>query len=515
MEMQQREMDRERDRERSALRGKTEAELPPQHQFGHRQPSLPPKSDPLSLTRHIQDPPRHSNPSPYPSLQQTAPQPVRSLLSDSQPAQPPPMGHGASRPMSTLQQRHPPPHGQDMYGASPQSAAPTPTPSAAAAAAPPPRPPEPRKTSNIMSLLNDDPPPPPPKRLSDMSSGPAHPSPTPPPQGATRPPPGPAPPSQLRREPESFPYGRAPAASAMPSLKPTYSGSPQQGPSRSFDPPPSERDYFRQHHFQSGPQSSGTNSPQNSSAHRYPPPGQPGSVYQSPSAYPTAYGSGSQPPPHASSPPPQYAMHGQPGRPRDAPQSSRDSWPPPSHSQPPSSGWPSQPPKTSQPPTPQQSWAGQHPTSKAGTPSGAWPTAPPPHHHPGMRDERGPPMYNSSGVPPQQQHQMQGRYAPPTSRAGEPVPPPSQAYPRYASTPGPGPGPGPPRDPRDMPGRSYTPAAYDTHPPRGPPPPPGQGYPGTDPRDLQLREGRDPRDMIARGLRPHDYERHPDPYGRQ
>jgi hypothetical protein len=110
---------------------------------------------------------------------------------------------------------------------------------------------------------------------------------------------------------------------------------------------------------------------------------------------------------------------------------------------------------------------------------------------------------------------MQGRYPPP-GRGPEPVPPPSQAYPRYASTPGPA----PPRDPRDMPGQSYTPVGgYDN---RGPPPPGGPGYPGHEAQNVQMRDardprdprdGRDPRDMM-RGLRPHEYDRHPDQYRR-
>ncbi|KAM5357011.1 hypothetical protein ACJZ2D_016706 [Fusarium nematophilum] len=88
-------------------------------------------------------------------------------------------------------------------------------------------------------------------------------------------------------------------------------------------------------------------------------------------------------------------------------------------------------------------------------------------------------------------HQMPGRYPPPGSRGPEPVLPPAQAYPRYASTPGPA----PPRDPREMPGRSYTPVGYDA---RGQPPPAGLGYPGPDPRDMQMSDARDPRDPQRR-----------------
>lgn len=72
---------------------------------------------------------------------------------------------------------------------------------------------------------------------------------------------------------------------------------------------------------------------------------------------------------------------------------------------------------------------------------------------------------------------MPGLYPPPTSRGQDPVQQPAQAYPRYASTPRLG-----PRDPRDVPGRSYTPGGYDV---RSPPPlQPGPGYPGLDPRDI-------------------------------
>lgn len=519
----ERERELARQAERQSMRARPESELNPQRHYeplGHRQPGYAPRgdpsrSDPLSLTRHPQEPPRHGPPQPYPP--HTSSQPLRGLLGDPHPpsaASPPPLAPPTSRPMSAVPQSRSSGPPSDIYGSS------TPQPSTPAPAAAAPRPPEPRK-SNIMSLLNDDPPPPP-KRVNDVPANPAGPSPTPPPQGTGRPPPVQQPPSQFRRESEPYPpYGRPPSttASAMPSLKPTYIASPGPGSRSSLgmavDSPSSDRDYYRQHSYQAGHQNSRTNSPQ--TAHRYP--AQPGQAqYQPQAGYPTPYGSVSQPPP-SSSPPPQFSLHGSASRPRESSHGSRDSWPPAGHHQPPSSlqqpgSWGSQPPKTSQPPPPTQSWAGQHSagTPKAGTPTGAWPAAPPPQQpHPSLRDERGPPMYGSQ----QQPHQMQGRYPPPVSRGPEPVPPPAQAYPRYVSTPGPGPGHPPPRDPRDMPPRSYTPAGYDQ---RGPPPPPGSGYPGADPRDVQLRDSRDPRDprdMVSGGLRPpHQYDRHPDPYGR-
>lgn len=545
--------ERQRDAEMQGMVVKTEADMPPRHYepFVHRHQLSHGQTprEPLSLARPpSQEPSRSAVSQPY---SHQGPPPGRPMQGDISRAGSPPSAVPTSRPISALQQRQSSGSIQEPYGgASSQPATPAPV-------VPATRPPEPRKTSSIMSLLNDDPPPPP-KRVNDMSNT-SRPSNTPPPQGMGRPPPGPTPSSQARREPEQYsPYGRTPSAgpSAMPSLKPTYSASPQSqhmGGSRAsmgmqVDSPGGERDYYRQHGYPQGHQPSRTDSPQGS--HRYPPPGQSGQVpFQSQGGYPTSYGNPAQPP-HASSPPPQYSVHSSASRTREVPQGGREPWPPQGHQQPPSNlqqpgGWPAPSSKAAPGPPPQQPWPAQHPssTSKPPTPSQAWSSAPPPQqpHHMGMRDERGPPIYGSGNSrmseqqrhaqqqqaqqQQQQQHAMQNRYPTPTSRGPESVPPPAQAYPRYASTPGPGPGPvPPPRDPRDIPARSYTPGGYDG---RGPPPPPGPGYP-IDPREMQMREARergearDPRDRrdphdareaMARGLRPHEYDRHPDRYG--
>lgn len=495
MEMRDREMARQ-----TEIRAKQESEMASRHYeaaYGghHRQPSYPPprdvgRGDPLSLSRHPQEPPRHSGtpvgaPQPYPTagtpVQQ---QPYRSLLADPSPAQsPPPLAPPVSRPMSALQHRQ---SGSvsDIYRApTPQQSSTPVPPSSSLAGPPPPRPAEPRK-SNIMSLLNDDPAPPP-KRVNDVSTPPPQslgrappPQQQPPPPQQTQPPP-----SHLRRESEvqySSPYSRPPstAAVAMPSLKPTaYSASPGPGSRSSLgmavdSPAPADRDYYRGQAYPPPPTHPRTDSPAQQQ-HRYAPPAPPQASqppYQAQAGYPTPYGSSaaSQPPPtHVSSPPPPFPLHSGtpgPGRSREPPpappQSARDAWP------------------------------------QQGQPGGTWAA------HPNLRDERV--MYGS----------QPGRYAPPPppSRgppAAEPVPPPGQAYPCYASTPQ-------PRDPRDMgPSRSYTPVgAYDAR----APPPPGHAYPPPqggppDPRDLQLRDGRDPRDVLSRGLRPQGYDRH-DPYGR-
>lgn len=526
-EMQQRERERERERglarqsERQAMRMNQEAELATQRHyepFGHRQqPSHGggPR-EPLSLARPASQEPSRSaappvappvaaplaaQPYPPPVQQQQAPHPVRNLMSDPAVAQSPPLGPPMARPISSLQQRQFSGPAQEPYGGAP--AAPMQAPPAPAA--PQTRP----KTSNIMSLLNDDPPPAA-KRISDVSSTMSGASATPPPQGMGRTPSGPAPPAQLCREPDAqySPYGRTPSgsASAMPPLKPTYSGSPN--PPHHMASAPAERDYFRQHAYQPGHHGSGTNSPQ--ASHHYVTPGQATQPqYQSQGGYHATYAAGSQAP-HGASPPPQYAVHGSAPRIREVPPGGRENaWPHQGHRQAPSnmqqaSGWLGQPPKTQAPP-PQQSWALPHPstTPKPSMPSQGWSSAPPSQqpHHMSMRDERSVSVYSSGSQPPHH------RYAAPAPRPPEPIPPPAQPYPRYASTPGPI----APRDPRE-PGRSYTPGVYDG---RGPPPP-GPSYHGPDPRELQLRDARDPRDprdMMARGLRPHEYDRLPDRYG--
>lgn len=528
--LQQREREREmaRQAERQPLRVKQEPDVAPQQHhyepFGHRSQG----SHGQPLGRPLPD---LSRPPSYPPSVQSQPpsQPARSILSEQPPVRSPQMAALNNRPISQLQSRPSSGSLSDPYGSStPQTSTPTP-------AAAPPRPPEPKKGGlNIMSLLNNDDAPPTPKRVSDVASTPIRPSPTPPPQSLGRSLAGP-PPSQMRREPEPQypPYGRTASggASAMPSLKPSYPDSPQiqhMGSSRASMglPGDAERDYYRQHPYQPT-QPTGTDSPQ--SSHRYPPPGQPGQVqYQSQGGYSTSYAASNQPP-HASSPSAQYALHPSASRAREVSQGGREtSWPPASHqsqsslSQ--SSGWPSQPPpNTSQPPpTQQQGWP-THPSTKPATPAPSWSSAPPPpqQHHMSMRDDpRSSAYYGSSSSSlsqqqQQQQHQMQGRYQTPVSRGPEQVPPPSQAYRGYASTPGPV----QPRDPREIPSRSYTPVGYDA---RGPPQPPGPGYPapGPDPREMQMRDNRDPRDprdprdMMARSLRPHEYDRHPDQYRR-
>ena len=433
MDRQRAEMERER-----SIRAKQEADMAAQRAYepyGHRQqPSMGQgRPDPMTMGRQPgPEPSRAYPPGPAPP---PGP-PGRGLLGDPGRAQSPGMGH---RPVSAVPPPRPGPG--EPYGA-PLSQAGTPAPMGG-----PSRPPEPRKTSNIMSLLNDDSPPAP-KRAPEVSA-------TPPPQGLGRPaPPPPSGQPQGRREPEAHysPYGRAPpaGASAMPSLKPSFAGSPRQQsmgtPRMGGEPPLAEqREYYRHAYPQQG---SNTNSPQ--STQRYAPSGQ--SPYQQAPAYAAPYG-GSQPPPQmAGSPPPQY---GNP-RGREVDHGRRDAaWPPPGgakHS-------PSAPPP--------QSWSPAPPSQLS------------------MRDDR---AYGS-------------RYAPPPSRGQEVPPPQPQPYNRYSSTPV------QPRDPREPPGRSYTPVGYDGRgpPPQHAPPPPGPGYP-VDPRDH--RDPRDPR------MRQQGYDRPPDQYRR-
>ncbi|OBR06146.1 Myb-like DNA-binding domain-containing protein [Colletotrichum higginsianum IMI 349063] len=536
---------------------KQEPEMTPPHHhyepFSYGQQPVrsvpPPRSEPPAGPRQPAEPPR-SVATPVPQAYgQPMPQPGGRLLGDPQPSVSTPPGQRpnvAQRPMPTH---------MDSYGTPPQQ------PQSLSAAASRPSASE-RKTSNIMSLLNDDPPsaaaaaaptpPPQPKRLNDMTQ--VKPSPTPPPQSMSRgpaPPPAPTPLRPEREAPQAYPYGRnAPSASAMPPLKPTYTASPQaqhmSAPrSTILSPhdsgPALEREFYRSYQHQ--PQA--TNSPQ--IAQPYTPQSQPSrDAYQPQTGYP-GYGA---PAAHAGSPPAQYAVHPSASRREPPPPQNRESaWPPgpqghamgqpqPPQQQP---SWPpqshpathAQPPKRSQQAPPPQNWASPHMSSQKAPPSGSavpqqsWASGPPqqqqqqqpqppqqqqppPHHHMPMRDDRGASIYGQ--IPPQHQHAMQGRY-PPVSRAPEPMPPQAQqAYPpRYASTPAPG---------DQMPPRSYTPVGYDARgPPAGPYPP--------DPREMQMREmSRDPRDprdpreiqqqeMLQRQLRPHDgYGRQPDRYGR-
>ena len=522
LDRQHRERERERDRERElarqaerqSLRMNTEAEQRhyEQQQYGHRHQSSIGRSDPLALSRPVApEASRSAAGQAYPlsmHQQQAPPHSARGPGEHASAAQSPPLGP-SGRAMPSLQQRPPLGQTQDYGHAPPRSS----TPASVSG-----RPSEPRKTSSIMSLLNDDPPPAS-KRLSEVSNAPSRPSatPPPPPQAMGRPPPpGQAPPAQMRRdtEPQYGSYGRSSVgASGMPSLKPTYGGSPNPSPLAA--PPPAERDpYYRGHPaYQPGHQS-GNSSPQ--SSHRYPPPAQQAQAqYQTQGGYAQGYPASQAP--HAGSPPPPYSGHGAAPRARELGPGGRDAgW----AQQPPggaaAGGWPQQAGKPSSqgpPPPPQQSWA-PHPSStpKPSTPSQTWGPAPPPQHV-GMRDERGGPVYGSTPQPPQ--HAMQSRYPPPGSRQpeppGPPPPPSSSGYPRYASA-APGPGSGPRRDPREQ-TRSYTPGGYDARGPP-PPPPPGGGYAVPDPRDMQMRDGRDPREVMGRGLRPHEYERHPDQYRR-
>ncbi|KAL7624295.1 hypothetical protein AAE478_005855 [Parahypoxylon ruwenzoriense] len=511
--------------ERQQLRVKQEPDLTLQYdhftaqaQVGRMAPSRP---ENLPLSRPP-EPPRAVAPAPqvpFASILQQ-PQHGRNLLSESNPSPP-----TRPRPISNLSR----PTSRASGGPEPFSAPPAqPTPPTITPT--PPRPPE-RKTSNLMALLNDDPPPPPPKRVTEVPTV-TKPSSTPPLQtNLSRPPPPPPPPSHIRRESavseaQGYGYGRnpPPAPSAMPSLKPYTSGSPQTQPltvprHMALDATTDQYYGSRPRSFPSSHPPTNTSSPQ--SAHHYPLPNQPPQMpYQPQTSYP--YGA-QVPLPNAASPPPQYGGHPSAPRGHDPAQPSRDvGWPgphqghhlQPSHQPPPPQppAWASHPPqlpKSTQPPPTQSAWAAQHapapkppPPSSSVPPQPSWATAPPPprgHDPMALRDVRD--VY----PPPRMQATLQAQYTS-ASRAPEPPPPTALAgYPRYASTPVPG------RDPRDPgPPRSYTPvSAYDN---RSYPPPPSQ-----DIREAQLREQQQ-QSILQQQLRPQDsrhlYDRPPDRYGR-
>ncbi|KAK4172582.1 hypothetical protein QBC36DRAFT_72111 [Triangularia setosa] len=247
--------------------------------------TAPPRSETIPLARQP-EPPHRATPAAtmYGSALQG--QPMRGLLNDPVPTQQPPsVVPGGERPLATMQ-RPTAASMQEQFAPIPASAPPVPPPQPAAPAAP--RPPEPRKTSNIMSLLNDEPPPPPaPKRVADVSMG-VKPSSTPPPQsmGARQqPPPTTSAPAPPRREEAGYPYARnpppshqGPPSSAIPPLKPSYHAqSPRPPHSRvpsstmvpTMDPAmeASRAEYYPRHFAQH--QSSATNSPQAHTAHHY------------------------------------------------------------------------------------------------------------------------------------------------------------------------------------------------------------------------------------------------------
>ncbi|KAI5864310.1 hypothetical protein GGS23DRAFT_563802 [Durotheca rogersii] len=512
-----------RHQDRQPLRVKQEPDMI--HQYDHFTPQAPAnrmapsRAENMSLSRPPEPPRATVTPqAPFATMLQQSPH-GRSLLGESHPSPP-----ARPRPIPNLSR----PQSRASGGSEPFSAPPA-QPAVPVVVPAPSRPPE-RKTSNLMALLNDDPLPAPPKRVTEIPSV-TKPSSTPPPQSnLSRPPPPPPPSSQVRRESavsdaQVYGYSRnpPPAPSAIPSLKPYTSGSPQAQPVTITHHMPLEADQYynnRTRSFPSAHQPPTAGSPQ--AAHRYPPPNQPPPMsYQAQPSFP--YGA-QVPPPSVASPPPQYGGHPSVSRGHEPPQSSRDAGWPGAHqshhlqhqSQPPppqtGGGWPShppQPPKSTQPPPTQSAWAAQHapatapkppPPSSSVPPQPSWATAPPPprgHDPMALRDVRD--IYQ----PHRMQAPLQAPYTP-GSRAPEPPQAPA-GYPRYANTPVPG------RDPRDPgPPRSYTPvSAYDS---RGYPPP------GQELRDVQLREQMQQRSILQPQLRPQDnrhlYDHPPDRYGR-
>ncbi|KAK4159470.1 hypothetical protein QBC43DRAFT_221941 [Cladorrhinum sp. PSN259] len=343
----------------------------------------PPRSEPLPLAR--QPEPIRVAPSsqPYAPPPVPAHQAMRSLLSDSVPQGTTPIMSANDRPPSTMQ-RPPPVSMQEPYGGMSLSApsAPPPPPQPPTPA----RPPEPRKTSSIMSLLNDDPPPPPaPTRVAEVAASVKTSStpPPPPPQsmGVRQPAQSTTSQSSHRDIEAGYPYSRgAPQAppAAIPPLKPYHTQSPQSGhvrvPSSSMVSnrdaameAQAARDYYPRHAYPSSHQTSAASSPQTHPVHHYPqqPPQQqhapqphpsqraqqhpPQHPPQHPSQHPSqhpqsqhgqqrsiSYQQQQQQYPypvsqsHAASPTPQYATHPsmQPRREPIAQPSSRDSWPP-------------------------------------------------------------------------------------------------------------------------------------------------------------------------------------------
>ncbi|KAK1751219.1 hypothetical protein QBC47DRAFT_392487 [Echria macrotheca] len=523
------------------------------------------RPEPLPLARQP-EPPRSVAQAPQP-FAQPAPQPMRSLLGESQPAQSlhPQMASAPERAHPGMPQRSLQTSMPEPYAASLVSAQPSPVKAA------PPRPVE-RKTSSLMALLNDDPPP---KRMPEVKSNP-----TPPPQPlSARPPQPPAvpPPPQRREVTPGYPYARnpgQPSQSAMPPLKPYQTQSPQ--PSHlnaprsaiALDAGAAERDYYARHQFQAQHQSSASNSPQTHQGHHYPPAAQHGQQEAQQHREPPqmAY-QGQQPyqgypvpPAHASSPTPPYASHPSMAGRREQPPTTREAWPqaqpsgaptlPPQHGHPhagiphaqhgqhqPQPSWP--PPHQAQakpqpPQPPQQSaWAAAQQAHTTGPPKPphvntsmaqqphAWPTsAGPQQSHPlNLRDApRGPPPYAghdtqspTSGMIQHQHHGSLGggRYAAPsdTRRVEQvpAVPQGGQPYGRF-STPGPG---------QREPPRSYTPVnTFDPRVPPGPPGPPGGPYAGQDAREAQIREAQVQAQMREAQMREAQMGRDPRDMGR-
>ncbi|KAH8906862.1 hypothetical protein BR93DRAFT_937797 [Coniochaeta sp. PMI_546] len=510
------------------------------------QRGVPPRAEPPTALRQQQqqsEPPRAVAPAPQPFAPVAQAQPVRSLLGESVPPQqrgtPNLSMSGMPRPMAVSM--------HDAYAgvsAPVLQTPPAPTPPAST------RPAEPKKSS-LFSLLNDDPAPaPPPKRVADVSSAMKSSS-TPPPQGMERRPPPPTSATPLRREGEPTGYGyrsQGPASSAIPSLKPYNTQSPQpHHPSiprpmvSTTDSPvvgPERGGYFSRHEYGQAHQVQSTNSPQghpylSQSQHSQQSP----MGYQPQSGYPP-YGSSVSQQPHSASPTPPFSAHQPPRDRRDAPAGRDGPWQqaqglaPQQQSasamQHQHAGWPGTPaPHQQQPPKPTQQathaaspWGAQHgapikpQVTAAMSSQPAWAQAPQgqQQHHLGLRDDRGQPVYGlheargpPAGMVQHQHHRsLTGQFPPQELRRQEPRPPPGQAS--YASYPGPADrqqvsqrDPRDLRDPRDPgPGRSYTPTPmYDVRSqqqqqPPPPPPPAGQSYPGPaiqeQMREMQYRE---------------------------
>ncbi|KAK6845424.1 Myb-like DNA-binding protein [Apiospora arundinis] len=270
----------------------------------------PPRQESSPVIRNP-EPPRVAPPASQAPFQAILQQPPGRFFNDMNPSPP------VTRPLSALSRSVT----TEMNSPGEHFNSPPTQPTPPVAAPMPPRPVE-RKTSSIMSLLNDDPPPRVPKRVNEVpAAAVSKPSPTPPPQNS-RPPPPPPPPSHVRREqmseaPAYPPYGRnpPPAPSSMPSLKPYNTASPQPqhqplGTPRHMVMDPqaerAERDYFARQRQYSSPHQQAMNSPQIS--HPYPPQAQAAPMpYQPQPGY--GYGGPAQQAPSAASPPPQYGGH--------------------------------------------------------------------------------------------------------------------------------------------------------------------------------------------------------------
>ncbi|KAK8038902.1 hypothetical protein PG993_007313, partial [Apiospora rasikravindrae] len=222
----------------------------------------PPRQENSPIIRHP-DPPRVAPPVSQAPFQAILQQPPGRFFNDMNPSPP------ATRPLSALSRSV-----TDLNSPGEHFNSPPAQPTPPAAPSMPPRPVE-RKTSSIMSLLNDDPP------LGSRRD---------------RPPPPPPPPSHVRREqmPEAQapypPYGRnpPPAPSSMPSLKPYTTASPQ----------PQHQPLGTPRHMVMDPQAERI-------SHPYPPQVQATQMpYQPQPGY--GYGAPAQQAPSVASPPPQY-----------------------------------------------------------------------------------------------------------------------------------------------------------------------------------------------------------------